>query len=240
MQCAVTEMIRSRAPPCGSSPPEVVPAGRELRVRLHAESSAVRIRPDPLLRPLIAQHDPGSVSCHTGWLSDDGHRPITRSPRPGCCQVLVAHQPAHLPWPGYFSRLLDADQFVLLDHVLFSKAAGRTATTYARPAAEGCGARCWYATEPGSRSAPCMSPTTAGAPDTGGALVDSYSHAPRTVAVRPAGPAGRRVDVRLGRLCGRRARAVGTAVSYVNACRPGTLGIRGHRLQLRVLAPCCG
>jgi hypothetical protein len=35
-------------------------------------------------------------------------------------QVLVAHQPAYLPWPGYFSRLLDVDRFMLLDHVQFS------------------------------------------------------------------------------------------------------------------------
>ncbi|MCK9878274.1 WbqC family protein [Frankia sp. Ag45/Mut15] len=34
--------------------------------------------------------------------------------------VLVAHQPAYLPWPGYFARLLDADRFLLLDHVQFS------------------------------------------------------------------------------------------------------------------------
>ncbi|MCQ6556863.1 WbqC family protein [Streptomyces sp. C10-9-1] len=35
--------------------------------------------------------------------------------------VLVAHQPAYLPWPGYFSRLADADELVLLDHVQFSE-----------------------------------------------------------------------------------------------------------------------
>lgn len=34
--------------------------------------------------------------------------------------VLVAHQPAYLPWPGYFSRLLDVGQLVLLDHVQYS------------------------------------------------------------------------------------------------------------------------
>ncbi|RKS07036.1 WbqC-like protein [Nocardiopsis sp. Huas11] len=33
--------------------------------------------------------------------------------------VLVAHQPAYLPWGGYFSRLLDVDELVLLDHVQF-------------------------------------------------------------------------------------------------------------------------
>ena len=36
-------------------------------------------------------------------------------------EVLVAHQPAYLPWPGYFSRLLDVDRLVLLDHVQFTK-----------------------------------------------------------------------------------------------------------------------
>ncbi|MGW7327105.1 WbqC family protein [Streptomyces sp. NPDC054840] len=35
--------------------------------------------------------------------------------------VLVAHQPAYLPWPGYFSRLADADELVLLDHVQFTE-----------------------------------------------------------------------------------------------------------------------
>jgi hypothetical protein len=36
-------------------------------------------------------------------------------------KVLVAHQPAYAPWPGYFSRLLDGSDLVLLDHVAFSK-----------------------------------------------------------------------------------------------------------------------
>ncbi|MGW2183257.1 WbqC family protein [Streptomyces sp. NPDC001732] len=35
--------------------------------------------------------------------------------------VLIAHQPAYLPWPGYFSRLADADELILLDHVQFSE-----------------------------------------------------------------------------------------------------------------------
>ncbi|MEU2874037.1 WbqC family protein [Streptomyces olivoreticuli] len=35
--------------------------------------------------------------------------------------VLVAHQPAYLPWPGYFSRLLDVDELLLLDHVQFTE-----------------------------------------------------------------------------------------------------------------------
>lgn len=34
-------------------------------------------------------------------------------------RTLVAHQPAYLPWGGYFSRLLDAEELVLLDHVQF-------------------------------------------------------------------------------------------------------------------------
>ncbi|RBQ18074.1 hypothetical protein DP939_22185 [Spongiactinospora rosea] len=36
-------------------------------------------------------------------------------------EVLVAHQPAYLPWPGYLSRLLDVDTLVLLDHVQFAE-----------------------------------------------------------------------------------------------------------------------
>ncbi|MCC2275461.1 WbqC family protein [Streptomyces sp. ET3-23] len=35
--------------------------------------------------------------------------------------VLVAHQPAYLPWSGYFSRLIDAEELVLLDHVQFTE-----------------------------------------------------------------------------------------------------------------------
>ncbi|QDY75344.1 WbqC family protein [Streptomyces qinzhouensis] len=35
--------------------------------------------------------------------------------------VLVVHQPAYWPWPGYFSRLLDTGQLVVLDHVQFSE-----------------------------------------------------------------------------------------------------------------------
>ncbi|MEV6987434.1 WbqC family protein [Sphaerisporangium sp. NPDC051017] len=34
--------------------------------------------------------------------------------------VLVPHQPAYLPWPGYLARLLDVDQLLLLDHAQFS------------------------------------------------------------------------------------------------------------------------
>lgn len=35
--------------------------------------------------------------------------------------ILVAHQPAYLPWGGYFARLLDVDELILLDHVQFSE-----------------------------------------------------------------------------------------------------------------------
>ncbi|WP_331773295.1 WbqC family protein (plasmid) [Embleya sp. NBC_00888] len=35
--------------------------------------------------------------------------------------AVALHQPAYLPWPGYFSRLLDADELVLLDHVQFAR-----------------------------------------------------------------------------------------------------------------------
>jgi hypothetical protein len=35
--------------------------------------------------------------------------------------VLVAHQPAYLPWHGYFSRLLDVRRLLLLDHVQFAE-----------------------------------------------------------------------------------------------------------------------
>lgn len=34
--------------------------------------------------------------------------------------VLVAHQPAYLPWPGYLSRLTDLDRMLVLDHVQYS------------------------------------------------------------------------------------------------------------------------
>jgi len=33
----------------------------------------------------------------------------------------VAHQPAYLPWPGYFSRLTDVDTLMLLDHVQYTE-----------------------------------------------------------------------------------------------------------------------
>ena len=56
--------------------------------------------------------------------------------------MLVAHQPAYLAWCGYFSRLLDTGQLVLLDHVQFPSAATRTATTSGHPAAGRNGSRC--------------------------------------------------------------------------------------------------
>lgn len=36
-------------------------------------------------------------------------------------RILVAHQPAYLPWQGYFARLLDVNRLVLLDHVQFAE-----------------------------------------------------------------------------------------------------------------------
>ncbi|MFE2727134.1 WbqC family protein [Kitasatospora sp. NPDC059327] len=35
--------------------------------------------------------------------------------------VLAAHQPAYLPWCGFFSRLLEMEAYVALDHVQFSE-----------------------------------------------------------------------------------------------------------------------
>jgi hypothetical protein len=46
---------------------------------------------------------------------------LMQPPHPLRSDVLVAHQPAYLPWQGYFSRLLDVDQLVLLDHVQFAE-----------------------------------------------------------------------------------------------------------------------
>lgn len=43
----------------------------------------------------------------------------TNDPAPQ--RILVAHQPAYLPWQGYFARLLDVDHLVLLDHVQFAE-----------------------------------------------------------------------------------------------------------------------
>ena len=40
---------------------------------------------------------------------------------PGRGGILAAHQPAYLPWPGFFSRLLDLDRLLVLDHVQFSR-----------------------------------------------------------------------------------------------------------------------
>ena len=40
---------------------------------------------------------------------------------PASDRILAAHQPAYLPWPGFFSRLLDLDRLLVLDHVQFSR-----------------------------------------------------------------------------------------------------------------------
>lgn len=47
--------------------------------------------------------------------------------------VLVAHQPAYLPWPGYVTRLLDprVERLVLLDHVQFSQRGWQNRNTVA-------------------------------------------------------------------------------------------------------------
>ncbi len=46
-------------------------------------------------------------------------------------RVLVAQQPAYLPWPGYLARLLDVEEMVLLDHVQFAER-GRQHRNYVR------------------------------------------------------------------------------------------------------------
>lgn len=43
------------------------------------------------------------------------------SGNPAPQRILVAHQPAYLPWQGYFARLLDVNRLVLLDHVQFAE-----------------------------------------------------------------------------------------------------------------------
>jgi hypothetical protein len=40
---------------------------------------------------------------------------------PAAGTILAPHQPAYLPWPGFFSRLLDLDRLLVLDHVQFSR-----------------------------------------------------------------------------------------------------------------------
>ncbi|MDJ0875044.1 MAG: WbqC family protein, partial [Desulfobacterales bacterium] len=35
------------------------------------------------------------------------------------CKTVVIHQPDFMPYPGFFHRLLNADMFVVLDHVQF-------------------------------------------------------------------------------------------------------------------------
>src|SRR5690242_15567694 len=39
----------------------------------------------------------------------------------GDSMLVAIHQPNFLPWLGYFDRMLDADLFVLLDHVQFER-----------------------------------------------------------------------------------------------------------------------
>jgi hypothetical protein len=46
-------------------------------------------------------------------------------------RVLVAQQPAYLPWPGYLARLLDVEEMVLLDHAQFAER-GRQHRNYVR------------------------------------------------------------------------------------------------------------
>ncbi|WP_414166349.1 WbqC family protein [Streptoverticillium reticulum] len=38
-----------------------------------------------------------------------------------CPNIVIPHQPAYLPWSGFFSRLLGASQYVMLDHVQYRK-----------------------------------------------------------------------------------------------------------------------
>ncbi|MEV7930420.1 WbqC family protein [Kitasatospora sp. NPDC088779] len=57
-------------------------------------------------------------------------------PRALRAEVLVAHQPAYLPWPGYFSRLLDVDRLVLLDHVPYSERGWQNRNTVTGPHGE--------------------------------------------------------------------------------------------------------
>ena len=45
--------------------------------------------------------------------------------------VLVAHQPAYLPWPGYFTRLSGTQRLVVLDHVQFSERGWQNRNTVA-------------------------------------------------------------------------------------------------------------
>ena len=46
-------------------------------------------------------------------------------------RILVAQQPAYLPWPGYLARMLDVREVVLLDHVQFAER-GRQHRNYVR------------------------------------------------------------------------------------------------------------
>lgn len=54
--------------------------------------------------------------------------------------VLVAHQPAYLPWDSYFSRPLDGDEVVLLDHARFVGRGPQPRNVIRAPrGGEGCG-----------------------------------------------------------------------------------------------------
>lgn len=44
--------------------------------------------------------------------------------KPGAPKVVAIHQPNFFPWLGYFDKLIRADVFVLLDHVLIQKTGG--------------------------------------------------------------------------------------------------------------------
>lgn len=35
--------------------------------------------------------------------------------------ILAGHQPEHLPYPGFFYKMLKADKFILVDHIQFEK-----------------------------------------------------------------------------------------------------------------------
>lgn len=71
------------------------------------------------LEGLTRPTPPGAEDRRRPPLRDDGQA-ATGQMIPGAA-VLVSHQPAYLPWPGYFSRLLDVSRFVVLDHVDFTR-----------------------------------------------------------------------------------------------------------------------
>ncbi|MFI6883747.1 WbqC family protein [Streptosporangium canum] len=55
--------------------------------------------------------------------SPDTPRVPPLTPTAAACRtdVVVAHQPAFLPWLGYLARLIDVDRLVLLDHVQYTE-----------------------------------------------------------------------------------------------------------------------